>query len=316
MSINKFEDHPLNPGEAIPLFISAGVIKEPTQIETFLQLEDPLIAPLITIGGFTYSSWEGNAKPGEVDFVYDSVQGIAGNARGLPNPGKEGILILKPIIKQLNTMGIKTIVQVTNLPFESPLVVIPELVEIAASINPTAVEVNLSCPNGKKEDGSFHPPLSSNADASGEVIQTSRDRVSDFVTLGVKDSPHVSSLSDRVNSEEVNELSRSLRGIVDFVVGINTIGNQVFPEIICANGRGGMSGPIVKEIAKQHARLWNKFAPDIAYLSTGGVDSDNADKEIPERLAYNNVIRVGGAQQFYRSSKPLTVIEQWVQAIV
>ncbi len=294
------------------MFISPGVIKYPAQLESFLQIEDPNMIPLLAIGGFTLPEWNGNARyEGDQDFIYYSDRKMAGNCRGLPNPGSEGILALADPLRRLNERGVKTIIQVTNLPHENPLDVIPELVDIAASVEPTAVEVNLSCPNGKAADGSFHAPLCNNDNASGEVMQAARDRVGPDVVLGAKDSPHVTSLEDYVYEGQVAFLAMRLAKIVDFVTGINTIGNQDFPELECGGGRGGMSGPAVAPIARQHISLWNKYAPNTPYLSTGGVDSANASIEIPERLAMPNVIRVGGAQEFYRATQLHQLAARW-----
>jgi dihydroorotate dehydrogenase len=312
--MTNLENHPLNPGEGIPVFISAGVLKEPAQLERFMDIQDPLAAPLLELGGFTMPEWSGNAKPGEPDFVYYPERRMAGNARGLPNPGKEGIKALKEPIARLTDRGIKTIIQVTNLPHETPLDVIPDLVEIAAESNPTGIEVNLSCPNGKKPDGSFHAPLCNDADASGEVMQASRQRVGWEVMLGAKDSPHVTSLEDAVDTESIKQLAIAIGPHIGYVVGINTIGGQPFPEITCAGGKGGMSGPVVAEIAKQHLRAWREYAPEIPYLSVGGVDSANAQAEIAERLQLGALL-VGGAQEFYRAAQPHMLVERWAQAL-
>lgn len=306
-----FENHPLHPGEAVPLFISPSTLKEPAQLERFMEIEDPLVVPLLGMGGFTYPAWPGNAMPGQLDFVYRSDIGMAGNCLGLPNPGEAGIRALKEPIRRLTEMGIKTLIQVTNLPHENPIDVVPMLVEIAADSDPTAVEVNLSCPNGKKPDGSFHPPLSSNPDASAEVMFASRERVGPVVTLGAKDSPHVASLEAEMDEAEIERLAAWISPFIDFITGINTIGNQEFPELTAGNGRGGMSGPIVAPVARRHAELWNEFAPDMAYLSVGGVDSANAEVEVAERLAMPNVIRVGGAQEFYRARQPHLLAARW-----
>jgi dihydroorotate dehydrogenase len=251
-----------------------------------MEIEDPLLFPTLELGGFTLPWWAGNAKAGETDFVYYSDSKTAGNSRGLPNNGEEGIRALKEPIRRLTELGIKTVVQVTNLPQEKALEVIPRAAAIAAEVNPTAVEVNLSCPNGKKEDGTYHPLLANNADASGEVMSATRDEVGSGVTLGVKDSAHVTSLEDEANEVEVSKLIVAVRPYIDFATAINTIGNQSFPELACGGGRGGMSGPVVAGIAKQHLRLWQEYASDVPYLSCGGVDSENAATEIPERLEW------------------------------
>lgn len=310
--MSNFESHPLHPGNGVPLFIAAGVLKEPAQLEQFMRIEDPLVVPLLTLGGYTLPEWAGNAKAGEQDFVYYPDRQMAGNSRGLPNLGERGIRSLKNSIHTLGNMGIKTIIQVTNLPHEAPLDVIPSLVEIAAEVNPTAVEVNLSCPNGKKADGSFHAPLCYNADASGEVMQESRRKVGDEITLGAKDSAHTAALDTEIDSQEISRLAASIKEYIDFITGINTIPNQAFPEITCANGRGGMSGPVIKEIAKQHLSLWRQYAPDVPYLSCGGVDTANAASEIAERLSLG-ALRVGGAQEFYRTGQLAILSARWAQ---
>ncbi len=307
-----FENHPLHPGDGVPLFISAGPLKEPAQLVPFSEIEDPLVVPVLTLGGFTMPEWAGNGEP---DFTYDSVRKAAGNSRGLPNGGVEAIRALKGPISVLNELGIKTIIQVTNLPHENPLDVVPALVEEAAAVDPTAVEVNLSCPNGKKPDGSFHDPIYKDADVSGELMQASRDRVGWDVTLGAKDGPHVSSPVENVNTESIQRLTANIGSIVDFVTGINTIAAQDFPELTKTGGKGGMSGPIVAPVAKQHLTAWQMFAPDVPYLSTGGVDSENADIEISKRLELGAML-VGGAQEFYRSGQPHQLAARWAIAAV
>lgn len=305
-----FEGHPLHPGAGIPLFISAGPLKEEGQLRPFMAIEDPLACPTLTLGGFTAPDSAGNGEP---DFEYDFTRRAAGNSRGLPNGGKEAIRALKEPIRILSEVGIKTIIQVTNLPHETPLDVIPELVEIAAESEPTAVEVNLSCPNGTKADGSFHPPLYRDANASREVMVESRNRVGWGVTLGAKDGPHVSSPFETIDPESVRSLVVPLIDVLDFLVGINTIAAQDFPELTNTGGKGGMSGPIVVPVARQHLHLCQEFAPDLPYLSTGGVDSQNAATEIPERLD-DGAMLVGGAQEFYRSRKPHLLAAEWAVA--
>jgi dihydroorotate dehydrogenase len=305
-----FENHPLYPGESVPLFISAGVLKYPAQVEPFMEVEDVSVVPALNFGSFTLPEWSGNAKAGQTDFIYYPHIKAAGNAIGLRNPGEPGLRDLKRTIKRLGERGITTITSVTNLPHEKPIDVIPELVAIAADNEPTAVEINLSCPNGKKPDGSFHPQLCYDADASGEVLEAARDRVGRDICLGVKDAPHTSSLEEDVDSESISRLAFRIRDLVDFVTGINTIGNQPFPEIDCAGGRGGMSGPVVAPVAKQHLKIWREVAPDLAYLSCGGVESSNAESEIAERLGMD-ALRVGGAQEFYRARQPHRLAIDW-----
>lgn len=313
--MSEFESHPLYPGEGIPLFIAAGILKEPAQLEPFYGIEDSLVVPVLTLGSFTISEWAGNAAYGGENFVYYDELGMAGNALGLPNPGEQGIVALKDPIKRLADLGIKTIISVTNLPQEKLLDVIPRLVETAAECQPTAIEVNLSCPNGKKPDGTFHSPTCNDDEASGEVMEAARHAVGDEICLGAKDSPHVTSLEDEMDELVIERLAVAIVPYIDFLTGINTIGNQPFPEITCAGGRGGMSGPIVAPVAKQWLKYWTKHVPDLAKLSCGGVDSINAQIEIPERLEIGAML-VGGNQEFYRASQLKSLTNRWVQEYV
>jgi dihydroorotate dehydrogenase len=302
-----FEGHPLHPGEAVPLFISPGVLREPTQLEPFMAAEDYRAVPLLFLGGYTKPVWLGNKEP---NFAYDASRQAAGNAAGFPNGGEQAIRALKEPIRELNKRGIKTVIQVTFLPHEDPLEVVPELAEIAAECEPTAVEVNPSCPNTRMEDGSFHPPMYRDPIFVGELLAITRKRLGDSVTLSLKDGPHVDSPFEDINPESIRELAAHTRDYIDAVVGINTIANQEFPELTATGGRGGMSGPIVAPVAKQHLKLWREFAPDIPYLSTGGIDAQNAAQEGPERLA-EGALRVGGAQDFNRAMQKHLLAIDW-----
>ncbi len=313
--MSNFENHPLFPGEGVPLFISAGPLKEAVDFVPFMGLDDPLVVPILTNGGWTLTEWPGNATSKDPDdFVYYPDLKMAGNTRGLPCSGIEGLKKLKEPIKILSDKGIKTIIQVTNLPHENPLEVIPILTEVAAELNPTAVEANLSCPNGLDENDNLHPPVCDNIDVSAAVISASRDRVGDEICFGAKDSPHATSLEIGINVEAIQGLARVLSPYIDFLTGINTIGEQAFPEIVCAGGKGGMSGPIVAPIA----RAWLKAAREalddnIPILSCGGIDSSNAATEIPLRKELGAML-FGGAQEFFRKPNPEQTALRWAEA--
>ncbi len=309
-----FENHPLAVGDRVPYFIAAGVLKEPRQLEPFIQTEDPSLLPLLTLGTFTWPVSPGNASDEHpVDFIYYDDLQMAGNARGLPGGGVEAMRALRPTIRSLSEIGAKTVVSVTNLPHEKAIDVIPNLVEEAAALEPTAIEVNLSCPNGRKPDGSLHEPVCNNSEASAEVMGASRERLGPGICLGAKDAPHVTSVRERVNVPAVSRLIVAINPLINFLTGINTIGGQPFPEITSTGGKGGMSGPVVVDIAHQwlHAARANA-APHVAILSCGGVDSRNLAVELPLRQKLGALL-VGGNQEFYRSAQPHVVAQQWAQ---
>lgn len=312
--MSQFENHPLHPGNGTPLFIAAGVLKDLSDLQPFMTITDPLTAPLLVLGTHVEPIWAGNAKPGETNFVYYP-GGTAGNAIGLKSGGVEAIRGLKTSIHILGGLGVKTAVSVSNLPHEAAAAVIPKLAYEAALTGATAVEANLGCPNGKKEDGSLHPPTCNNVDASEEVIDATRRMIGGDICFGIKDGPHVTSLEAPMDTATIAGLAEATKHKIDYICGINTIGNQPFPEISCTGGRGGMSGPIVAPIARKHLQLWQEFAPEVPYLSCGGVDKHNAGSEINDRLAMGALL-VGGAQEFYRAADPYRLSLAWTAAYI
>lgn len=307
------EHHPLYPGESIPFFIAPGVLRESSDVQSFEAIEDPNMIPLLFFGGFSLNPFHGIA-PQRTDFVYDANRRAAGNCRGFPNGGRHAVESLKPTIRRLSARGVKTVIQITNLAHEDPLQTIPYLAPYAAEAEPTAIEVNLSCPNGWDTYGRPLPPTCNNADLSGELVRRVRRKIGYEICMGIKDGPHTDSYRRLVDTGAIGALLAATQGEIDFITGINSIGNQPFAALTGANGRGGMSGPIIAPVARQHMAATREAAPDLAYLSCGGIDSVNAHTEIPERLS-DGAMRVGGAQEFYRTYKPERVVERWAQAI-
>ncbi|HET6924484.1 MAG TPA: hypothetical protein VFH39_01470, partial [Candidatus Saccharimonadales bacterium] len=269
--------------------------------------------PVIVSGGWTWEEWQGNATAQHpVDFAYYGTEKKAGNARGLPNSGREGLRQLGPMIRRLKEQGIKTGIQITNLPFERPADVIPQLAELAAEQEPAFVEVNLSCPNGKRPDGGLEPALSENAEACGEVMGLAYEKIGGAVLLGAKDSPHVASPRGMIDHQKVFDVVGAVKPYIDFLTGTNTIGNQDFSELTCADGKGGMSGPAIAPVARDWLMVAREaLSPDIPILSCGGIDSENVAKETRERQILGALL-VGGAQEFYRK-RPVQVALQWAE---
>jgi dihydroorotate dehydrogenase len=311
------EAHPLDPGDRNPFFISAGVIKTAEQLEPFMRLEDLSDAPFaITIGSSVWPEWSGNATPEHpVVTAHYPDRDTYGNAIGLHGEGEKGLRELKEPVRRLAEAGIKAIISISNLPHENALDVVPKLAYTAAELNPAAIEVNLSCPNGKKPDGSLYPPVCDTPEEAAAIMAETRQAVGPNVLLGGKDSSHINSLAQEIDEGSVQKLVLSILQYINFLTGINSIGNQPFPEITSTGGRGGMSGPIIAGVAKQHLAYTKKYAPDLPYLSVGGVESKNIAIELPIRRAMGALL-VGGAQEFKRhQDNVLAVTAGWANRL-
>ncbi len=307
--MRNLEDHPLLPDNRVPIFISAGVFKEPAQLEYFEGVIDPSIVPTITLGGFSYHSRRDNTHE---DFFYNSERGLAQNIRRFPNPGKDGLLKMKDSIKRLTDKSIRTIVQVVYLPDENPVEILPLMTEIASEVEPTVIEVNLSCRNNLDSNGIPHEPICNAPKLSGEIMGLCRDRVGPEVSLSVKDSSHAVSPCE-IDEEQLQEFLTEIRLSVDGITGINTVEPRLFENDGAIEERGGVSGPIIVSLARKHLQICRQVAPELAYLSVGGVDRSNAHTEIPYRLT-NGAVLVGGAQEFYRASNPQELAIDWAIA--
>lgn len=304
--MHNLEDHPLFPDNRIPLFISAGVYKEPAHLECFDRVSDSSVVPTITLGGFSYHDRPENRHE---DFFYDNTTQLAQNIRRFPNPGKDGLLRLKDSIKALTDNNIRTIVQVVYLPDENPVEILPLMTEIAREVEPTVIEVNLSCRNNLDSNGRPHEPICSVPKLSGEIMGLCRERVGPEVSLSVKDSSHAVSPCE-IDEEQLSEFLAEIRASVDGITGINTVEPRHYIESGAIEERGGVSGPVIASLAKNHLKICRQVAPGLAYLSVGGVDRSNAHTEIPYRLA-NGAMLVGGAQEFYRAGNPQTLATEW-----
>jgi len=293
------------PQDRLPIFVSAGVVKEPAQIERLIPNE--AIAAQV-LGSYTWNEHDGNDQNGRHNtFYYDAQARAAYNSIGLKNPGKENAgRYLPEVIKKMKAAGQLAIISVTTLKGEDPKVVIPRMVEWAVEMDADGVEVNGSCPNLDKD----HPLLCDDADATEEMGHNTRSLVGYDFAFGYKvsDLPY-----------DTAESIIRMR-LFDFITTMNTKGNQLSPTnpdtgkpyIEVNDGYAGQSGPIIRGLARENLLKWVDVirveGSDEDILSVGGVPNGY---EVYDRIANMGALMVGGAQEFYRAKDPRDVAYRW-----
>lgn len=299
--------HNLNvPADRPPLFVGAGVIRTPEEIERFAAI--PQLASLV-IGSFSYDRNEGADPSGDKTVTYwDETNQAFYNAIGLRNVGREAAgEFLPESIKKVKAAGQLAILSITSLYGEDPREVLPVLAEWAVSMGADAIEVNGACPN----EGS-HQVLCNNMELTTASLGAIRQRIGPEPYLIFKVAPmseilirrYVPRINEVVNAVSVNNNCR-IQSPINHSTGRH--------QIEVNDGYAGESGPIIKGLSRQNLRMWKKQfqlhgakIPEI--LSIGGVDNG-----IEAYLRVHNLgaLMVGGAQAFYRADDPALVAQKW-----
>lgn len=211
-----------------PFILPSGIITEISQHQKAIEVG----AGGITLKTLTKDKREGNPLPR----VWKYEHGML-NSVGLRNPGiEEGI---EEIQKLINIH--KNIPVIVSL-FSTKITEFTQLVERIVPLNPSCIELNLSCPNTVDELGIS---LGMEEGAAHKVI-TAVKKVSGKIPILAKLSPNV---SDIAKIAKICEASGA-----DGIVAINTIGPGMIIDIqkkrpILGNKEGGVSGPAILPIA-------------------------------------------------------------------
>jgi dihydroorotate dehydrogenase (fumarate) len=239
-----------------PLMNAAGTCKTVDEVRKFAGVT----ISAIVAGSYTYNDQTGNAGN---TYYSDLVRSV--NSKGIPNGGREYLRANLPeMVLIARDAGKFLIVSVSgNTPDESS-----ELVDIAVDGGADAVEVNLACPNLKKQSGvhkpiiCFYPPMIDEF-ASRIVVPVN-------YPLGWKVS-HYSNPPDRISVARQLVGHRQTR----FLTGCNTYPNVygtysdgsiwIDPEY------GGMGGAAVKPMAEAFVRAVHTEFPDLSIAGVGGV---------------------------------------------
>lgn len=293
-----------------PIFIGAGIVKEPGQIEQIHANE--LLAATI-LGSYTNIPWDGNDEGGRrVVEHWDGDSKAYYNSIGLKNPGREAASTYLPAaIKRMQAAGQFVFVSVTTLAQQQPVEVLPAMVEWALEMGADGVEINGSCPNISPE----HPLLCLDPEQTAAVSEAIRSRVGEEPLLSYKVSP-----MDRDKMDAL--VASGMRW--DVIDTMNTQPNMMSPTnpatdqpyIEVNGGRAGMSGPRVMFIARQNLEDWLVAANnDFDVISMGGIDvgAGVASGEINFRVQALGAVMAGGAQEFRRAGNLSMVVERWAQ---
>ena len=211
-----------------PFILPSGII---TEIPEHKRAIDAGVGG-ITLKSLTFEKREGNPLPRVWKFDCGMI-----NSVGLRNAGIEkGADEIKVFLQENKNIPI-----IVSL-FATRIKEFLSLVEKVVHLNPSFIELNLSCPN---VDDEFGKPLGMEKGAAGEIIRAVK-KISGKVPVLAKLSPNVNDIADIAKSCETEG--------VDGIVAINTVGPGMIIDItrkkpILGAKKGGVSGPAILPVA-------------------------------------------------------------------
>ncbi|MFH2027872.1 MAG: dihydroorotate dehydrogenase [Nanoarchaeota archaeon] len=190
---------------------------------------------------------EGNNNPSVIE-ITDGIY----NAVGLPTPG---YLNMDYEFKKWKEMDVPLIVSVYGSSIE-------DYVKISKHISkfkPAIIELNISCPN--KADGMV---FSTSVELSSQLVESVKSKVS---------CPVMPKLTP--NCDNIGLIAKACEDAgADAICAINTVLKQInHPSLdvpLLAFGKGGVSGPIIKEVALKKVKEIKENV-SIPILGLGGI---------------------------------------------
>jgi dihydroorotate dehydrogenase (NAD+) catalytic subunit len=251
-----------------PLFLPSGIIQEISGHEIAAKAG----VGTIVLKSVTLEHREGNPIPRVAKYP----QGFI-NSVGLKNPG------LKKAKQEIRTLMNKTKTPIIISVFAANVKDFQLLVSEMAELKPTAIELNLSCPNVADE---FGDPLSDQADSVSQAVKISK-KESKKIPLLAKLSPNVLHIGEIAKAAEAAG--------ADGISAINTVSQGMLIDIkkrkpILGNKQGGVSGPAIKPIAI--AKIYEIYkSVKIPILGMGGVTT--AEDVIEMMMAGASLVGIG-----------------------
>lgn len=255
-----------------PLILPSGIITEIPEHKRAIEAG----VGGVTLKSITKERREGNPLPR----LWKYECGLL-NSVGLRNPGIEKAP--QEVKEFLKNYKDKTPIIVSL--FSTKVAEFTELVEKIVPLNPSFIELNLSCPNTVDELGNS---LGMEEGAAGKVVAAVK-KVSGKIPILAKLSPNV---------VEIGEIAKVCEaGGADGIVAINTVGPGMVIDIlkkkpILGNKEGGVSGPAILPIAIRC--VWDIYeAVKIPIIGMGGVSTWQNTVEM--MMAGATLVGVGAA---------------------
>lgn len=254
-----------------PLVMPSGILQE---VAAHYQAEKNGLGG-ITTKSMTMEPRQGNPLPRVIKYDH----GIL-NSVGLRNPGiKAGVDEWEKFIKATKIPVICSVFAVSVKDFVF-------LASEAEKINPSMIELNLSCPNTVDELGQ---PLGMGVDSTAAAVKAVRKALK-------KDTKILAKLSPNVNN--IGEVAKAAESAgADAISAINTVGPGMVIDIrrkrpSLGNLVGGVSGPGIRPVAVRC--VWDIYnSVKCPILGMGGVETANDVVEM--MLAGATLVGVGSA---------------------
>ncbi len=232
-----------------PLVLPSGIF---TTLNDFQNAERQG-AGAVTTKSYTYYPRRGHPAP----VVGKYPEGFI-NSVGLRNLG------ISEAKKQVREFQSKLVIPVFVSIFDNKIKDFCELVLHLLPLQPTFIELNLSCPN---VDDEYGKPLATAAESAFEVVKLTKKLVGNRTKIIAKLSPNVASIATVAVAVE--------KAGADAISAINTVGPGMLIDIkakkpVLGAGFGGVSGPAIKPIAIKC--VYDIYeAVDIPIIGMGGV---------------------------------------------
>lgn len=253
-----------------PLFLPSGII---TGIPDHKKAEEAG-AGMVVLKSITLEKREGHPFPRVIKYSAGFL-----NSVGLRNPGLYEAK--KQIAKFLKETKIPVFVSI----FATKTSDFKRLTAEMSELKPSAIELNLSCPNVENE---FGVCLSTQKDSSYKATKASKKEAGK-VPIICKLSPNVSNIVEIAKACEVAG--------ADAISAINTVGPGMVIDIkkrepVLGNKKGGISGPGIKPIAVRC--VYDIYeAVDVPILGIGGVI--NWEDAVEMMMAGASLVGIGSA---------------------
>lgn len=254
-----------------PLVMPSGILQE---VSAHYQAEKNGLAG-VTTKSMTMEPREGNPLPRVIKYEHGII-----NSVGLRNPGiKKGVGEWAKFIKETKIPVICSVFAVKV----SDFVYLATEVE---KINPTIIELNLSCPNTVDELGQ---PLGMGVESTAAAVKAVRQALRKETKILAKLSPNVNNIGEVAKAAE--------DAGADAISAINTVGPGMVIDIrrkkpMLGNLVGGMSGPGIRPLAVRC--VWDIYnSVKLPILGMGGVET--AKDVVEMMLAGASLVGVGSA---------------------